>query len=141
MRNRPIAILLLVLFTAQMVVVGLYGGRVICFGSDQAHDPATGISVCESGCDHDSSQPIVVVHEAGHDSSCTDVNIADTDLLSTLRDSDLISDCMSVYATVCVLSLVCDTQTVSIYGPPKSNGADSGGAAGLGLVRATRLIL
>jgi hypothetical protein len=140
-RNRPIAILLLMLFISQMVVMGLYGGRVMCFGS--AHDHETQVVTCESGCEHESSKPIVTSHETGHDDGCgcTDVDIKPVELVKTHSDSDSLDGCTGVYATACVLSSINGTQAERTLRTPILISSDSGGAFGLRLVSAARLLL
>ncbi len=141
MRNRPGAILLLMLFISQTVVMGLFGGRVMCFGS--AHDHDVQAVVCESGCEHESSKPIIASHEQEHDDDCgcSDVDVEDIDLVKPQSDRDSVVTVAVAHSDVSVVASQSEVQVTRCLGPPIWIGENHGGASDLRVVRAARLLL
>ena len=135
------------LFIAQMVVVGVYGGRAMCFGS--VHAMYNEIETQVTGCEHDHSHdhrhgvPLIESHAVPHDDGCgcVDVSVEEIELIKPFTDSESLDHCTGAFAQPILLSVVGESLITRAWGPPRCSRGDPDNDAGLLIAGTSRLLL
>jgi len=86
MSRQPLTILLVLLITAQAVMGGVSGVKLLCMGGGHEHTQEIASERCELDCSHESSWPIPQPVE-NHDGccGCIDVELAISDMRTPPR--------------------------------------------------------